>query len=136
MVSSVFLLLQNQNRAKGGAVEIVRAAAKYLKVGITFIYHLPWKRAKGYMNTGKIDMLVGHYLNSEREQNWLVSDGLFVDDIRIVYLNKKFQIMSIKDLKGLIGVKPRGASLGSFLDEYTAGKYQVIKLVSSQGVMQ
>mgnify|MGYP001404598083 CR=1 FL=1 len=88
------------------------------------------------MNTGKIDMLVGHYLNSEREQNWLVSDGLFVDDIRIVYLNKKFQIMSIKDLKGLIGVKPRGASLGSFLDEYTAGKYQVIKLVSSQGVMQ
>jgi polar amino acid transport system substrate-binding protein len=133
-----FLLPDNQNKATGVAVEIARAAAKALQVDITFNCQLPWKRANRYMNTGKIDMLVGHYLNKEREQNWVVSDALFIDDIRAVYLNKNFEINNIEALKNLVGVKPRGASFGTFLDEYTSGNisgYNVHEVTDMQAML-
>ncbi len=117
-----FIVPSNQNRATGVAVEIARAAAKELQLNIKFDCNLPWKRANAYMNSGKVDMLVGHYLNLEREQNWEVSDALFIDDIRAVYLDKMLEIKNIDDLKGLTGVKPRGASFGTVIDEHSSGK--------------
>jgi len=128
-----FLLPSNPKKATGVAVEIARAAAKELQLDIEFNCLLPWKRAEGYMNSGQVDMLVGHYLNQEREQNWLVSDGLFADDIRAVYLNKKLDIKKIEDLKGLVGVKPRGASFGTVIDEYTSGKVSGYKIGEVSG---
>ncbi|TWX53362.1 substrate-binding periplasmic protein [Colwellia hornerae] len=123
-----FLLSENQNRASGVAVEIVRAANKKLNVDIIFNCQLPWKRAISYLDSGKIDMLVGHYLNPKREQNWQVSDGLFVDDIRAVYLDKRLEVEKISDLKGLVGVKPSGASYGAVIDEYTSGEISGYKI--------
>lgn len=132
-----FLLPTNQNKATGVAVEIARAAANELQVDIAFNCHLPWKRANVYMNSGKVDMLVGHYLNQEREQSWLVSDALFVDDIRAIYLDKKLEIKKIEDLKGLAGVKPRGASFGTVIDEYASGKilgYEINEVTDMQAM--
>lgn len=132
-----FLLPENQNKATGVAVEIARAAAKELQVDITFNCQLPWKRSISYMNSGKVDMLVGHYLNQEREENWVVSDTLFIDDIRAVYLNNKFDINNIEALKGLVGVKPRGASFGTVIDEYTSGNilgYEVSEVTDMQAM--
>jgi len=112
-----FLLPKNQQVATGVAVEIARSAAKELNLNIEFNCLIPWKRASNYMNSGKIDMLVGHYLNQQREKDWLVSETLFYDDIRAVHTSELLQIKTMEDLKYLTGVKPRGASFGSLIDE-------------------
>jgi ABC-type amino acid transport substrate-binding protein len=132
-----FLLPTKQNKATGVAIEMARAAAKELQLDIEFNCNLPWQRANVYMNSGKVDMLVGHYLNLEREQNWLVSEALFFDDIRALYLDEKFDIKKIEDLKALIGVKPRGASFGTFIDEYVSGQtlgYEVNEVNDAQAM--
>ena len=123
-----FLLPKNQQQATGVAVEIVRSAAKDLDLAIEFNCLIPWKRANNYMNTGKIDMLVGHYLNKQREKDWRVSDTLFEDDIRAVYTKEALEIKTIEDLKYLTGAKPRSASFGTLIDRYISnrsGDYKV-----------
>jgi len=123
-----FLLPKNQQKATGVAVEIARSAAKDLNLEIEFNCLIPWKRANNYMNTGKIDMLIGHYLNQQREQYWLVSDTLFKDDIRAAYMKEALQIKTIENLMYLTGAKPRGASFGTMIDKYisnSSGDYKV-----------
>jgi len=117
-----FLLPRSQKKVTGVAIEIARSAAKDLNLEIEFNCLIPWKRANNYMNTGKIDMLIGHYLNKQREKDWLVSDTLFKDDIRAVYTEEALKIKTIEDLKYLTGAKPRGASYGTFIDGYISNR--------------
>jgi len=114
--------LSSRNEVKGVAIEVTRALAKELQLNIEYNCNLPWARANLYMNLSKVDMLVGHYLNLERKQNWIVSNTLFFDDIRAVYLDSKIKINNVDDLKELVGVKPRGASFGSVIDAQISEK--------------
>jgi len=114
--------ISSKNEAKGVAIGIMRALAKESQLDIEFNCNIPWPRANLYMNLSKVDMLVGHYLNIERKQNWIVSDILFLDDIRAVYLDPKIEVNRVEDLKGLIGVKPRGASFGTTIDKQISKK--------------
>lgn len=114
--------LSSKNEAKGVAIEVTRALAKELQLNIEYNCNLPWARANLYMDLSKVDMLVGHYSNLERKQNWVISNALFFDDIRAVYLDSTIKINNVDDLKELVGVKPRGASFGSAIDEQISEK--------------
>ena len=71
-----------------------------------------------YMQSGEIDLVAGHYLTDIRRKNWLVSEPLLSDDIRVIYNKGSLKVTSLTDLKGLRGSAPRGASYGRDIDEF------------------
>lgn len=102
---------------KGIAIEVVQEIAKDLDIKLTVDTTIPWSRGIMYMNTGKVDMLIGHYNSQERTRNWLISQPLFEEDIRAFFhVDNEHKVTSPEDLYLLLGVYPRGASYGDEID--------------------
>ena len=116
-------LSEDRSGSSGIAIEILRQIAIELSVSLDYQTHLPWKRALKYMDEGKVDVLTGHYNNSQRELNWLVSDPLIYDDIRaFIHVEHSNEIKQKADLYDLFGLYPAGASYGDVLDDFISNK--------------
>ncbi|WP_143452297.1 substrate-binding periplasmic protein [Lacimicrobium alkaliphilum] len=112
-----FAVPSDTSRISGIAVELLLQTARELSVELSFVRPLPWKRAQLWLEMGKVDLIIGHYSNQYREQNWLMSKALFTNDIRIFYPVKYQGIITrLADIEGLKGVVPAGASYGDRLD--------------------
>jgi len=110
---------QGSNQEYGIIGDIVIEASKRQDIHPVIIDPTPWKRTLLMLKEGSIDVIAGAIKTQERASEFQFSDTLITTQLRvIVRKDKEFKFKSIKDLKGRVGLKIRGHSLGSAHDYY------------------
>lgn len=113
-----FVEPKNDYKVRGIGVRILELLAKEHNVTIHSLNPVPWKRAILWMESGHADVLAGHYWTKSRAEKWLVSNPIFVNDIRAFYIsNSNFQASSLLDLLNYTGAYPAGVSFGDEVDQ-------------------
>jgi len=120
---------QGSDQEFGIIGDIVIEASKRQGIQPVIIDPTPWKRTLLMLKHGSIDVVAGAIKTQERAREFQFSDTLITTQLRvIVRKDKQFLFKSIKDLKGLEGLKIRGHSLGTVHDNY-AQRNLIIKEV-------
>jgi len=131
-----FMESESRPQVRGIAIDIVEALAKEYEKTITIVNPVPWKRSILWMDSGKLDMLAGHYWSNERANNWLISDPIFYNEIKVFYRNDLIQeVNSLTDLEKLMGAYPAGASYGSQVDSLLRDKLQTVQLKDNNTIL-
>jgi len=119
----------------GAGATLVQRIADELKIPVQSEYTGSWEKAVAAARDGKVDIIVGIYLNDERATYLsYVRPAFTVDtDVVIVPKGKAFPFRGREDLVGKRGVTNAGESYGSEFDGFMAQKLTVAR---SNGVDQ
>ena len=104
------------------ALDVFNALGVPLMVGS----ELPWKRLLTLLEHGQIDVLAGAYLTDERLAKYGVSLPVMEEEVSvIVRSNLAVRPQSLKDLAGLRGVAPFGATFGEEFENFAAANLAI-----------
>lgn len=122
-------------RIVGAGATLVERIADELKIPVQSEYAGPWEKAVAAARDGKVDIIVGIYLNDERATYLSYVRPAFTVDpvVVIVPKGKAFPFHGRQDLVGKRGVTNAGESYGSEFDGFMAQKLTVAR---SNGVDQ
>lgn len=104
------------------ATEVFTALGVPLMVGP----ELPWKRLLTLLEHGQIDILAGAYLTDERLAKYGVSQPVMQEEVGVIIRsNLGVRPQSLKDLAGLRGVAPFGASFGEEFENFATSHLSI-----------
>lgn len=69
----------------GIAYELFKEIAQRTQTNFVVANPISWSEANKLMDSGVIDVISGHYWSKKRDQKWLISDPLFLDDVRVLF---------------------------------------------------
>jgi len=111
---------QNPEKLIGATVDLLKAVAEDLGVGIEVIYAGPWSRAQEEVRTGRVDMLAGAFLTVPRLETMDFVHPAFLSTPSVVWVRKgrEFPYASWADLQGRTGDTLVNNSFGQAFDAY------------------
>ncbi|MGH8415822.1 MAG: substrate-binding periplasmic protein [Pseudomonas sp.] len=110
----------NPNRLIGANADLIKHLGTLLGLQIEVIYAGPWSRAQEQVRSGRIDMLAGYFLTTDRERtlNFVKPPFLFTSSMIWVRKSETFQYREWSDLIGRNGGTLVGNSYGQAFDDY------------------
>ena len=104
----------------GAVVEITKKALSSIDIETEAVYVGPWSRVLHLAEHGKLDGVIGAYINEEREKWGLFIEPVYGPDPNNVFMKKDKPIKYEKwdDLKGLVGSTKVGDSYGQEFDMF------------------
>lgn len=111
---------QNPEKLIGATVDLLKAVAEDLGVGIEVIYAGPWSRAQEEVRTGRVDMLAGAFVTVPRLETMDFVHPAFLSTPSVVWVRKgrEFPYASWADLQGRTGDTLVNNSFGQAFDAY------------------
>lgn len=97
-----------------------------------------WSAAQDAARAGDVDMILGVYMNEER-QAWLdyVEPAFLLDPIgAFARMDAELAITSTEDLVGLRGVTDEGESFGTEMDAFIEGELDVLRTMNVEESIQ
>jgi ABC-type amino acid transport substrate-binding protein len=119
-----------RQQADGGLTGVFPdlAAEVFTALGVPLIVgpELPWKRLLTLLEHGQIDVLAGAYLTDERLAKYGVSQPVMQEEVGVfIRSDLDARPQSLKDLAGLRGVAPFGASFGEEFETFAAANLSI-----------
>jgi polar amino acid transport system substrate-binding protein len=110
----------NPRRLIGANADLIKQLGIALGLQIDVIYAGPWSRAQEEVRAGRIDMLAGYFLTSDREQalNFIKPPFLFTHSMVWVRKHEAFPYHQWSDLIGRNGGTLVNNSFGQAFDDY------------------
>lgn len=110
----------NPRRLIGANADLIKQLGTALGLQIEVIYAGPWSRAQEEVRAGRVDMLAGYFLTSDRERafNFVKPPFLFTPSMVWVRKNEAFPYHQWSDLIGRNGGTLVNNSFGQAFDDY------------------
>jgi polar amino acid transport system substrate-binding protein len=119
--------IASDGRQIGVGIEIIEEYAKRNNLDVKVDIDMPWARTLDLLLQGQIDVTAGGYFKTERQQIYKYSAPYFDDDIMVFqHVDRRFGYSQITDLKGYIGARPHGGSLGNEIDAYSREQLDIV----------
>lgn len=117
---------QSGDKIVGVGAKLGAAIFEELKMDYKIVSTGPWKRVQENAKEGSIDMIVGAYINDDRQSYMDYTIPYATDPVGIfVPKGKDFKFEKWEDLIGKKGVTIRGESFGQELDAFVAEKLEM-----------
>ncbi|TQV87731.1 substrate-binding periplasmic protein [Aliikangiella coralliicola] len=115
-------------RLSGIALTRIKKIAEGENIKLKVIKGLPWRRQLELLEKGEISLVAGYY-NRERDSQFLLSQPFFREQVKVFFRqDSKREISKIDQLKSLLGVRPRAASLGDEFDIFSKNNTRLFQL--------
>lgn len=99
--------------------DLARSIFQELDVAVTVGRSVPWKRLFVLLDQGDIDVVAGAYRTRERLEKYELSYPVMAEDVAVfVRASLAREPSGLKDLEGLHGMAPFGASFGEGFEQY------------------
>lgn len=128
-----FVYRNGKNELIGTIPDVARIALDRIGLKMEVHQDLPWKRILHQLETGKLDIVLGAYWNSDRAKKFHYSEVIGQDEIRVfVKKGNEFSLNSYEDLIGRIGLKLLGGSYGDEFDKFAAERLDFNEIPKSE----
>lgn len=110
----------NPQQLIGANADLIKHLGTLLGLQIDVVYGGPWSRAQEEVRSGRVDMLVGYFLTTERERtlDFVKPPFLFTSSMIWVRHNDAFPYQQWSDLIGRSGGTLVNNSYGQAFDDY------------------
>ena len=123
--------------AKGIAYQLLNHYAKYNRLGLQLQEPRPLKRMLIELQRGHIDLVAGSINNALLANQFLVSKPIASVKLSVfTRVTKKIRFNQPEDLRGLVGAKLLGMSLGEALDSFARNNLVIEEAVDLQALFK
>ncbi|WP_085908564.1 substrate-binding periplasmic protein [Kiloniella majae] len=131
-----FVYRKDDGQLTGIVVDGTHEALKRIGLKLNIVNDKPWKRILYDMEQGNVDMVLGAYWNKERAAQYLYSEQLGTDELRVfVKDGNQFSLTSPQDLIGRSGMRLLGGSLGDEFDNFANRHLDFIEVPKSDSIV-
>lgn len=117
----------DSKRLVGAAVELLESALEGSGIHVDVLNVGPWARAQEEVRSGRVDMLAGAFLTSDRlaEMDYVYPPYMEVPSVIFVKRGKAFPYSGWDDLRGKRGSSLVNNSFGAAFDTYAADHLEI-----------
>jgi len=110
-----------KDRVEGVLPGLAEAAFGRMGIAVSYAPVTPYKRQLHQLQTGQLDLVLGAFWTSERAAQFNYTVPLITEEVAVfVREGEEFPLESWADLKGRLGIRHHGGSLGEDFDVYAS----------------